>query len=516
VPKTITQYSILISCPSDVQEELAIIEDVINEINRNIGDINGVKLEIKHWGADSYPESGGRPQKLLNKQFVNTCDMAIAVFWTRFGTPTDDYGSGTEEEIEQLLKDDKQVFLYFSDVPLPPSKKNEKEYQRVLNFKEQYHEAHQTKGLYDSYDSIQEFKKKLTNHLYLYVPKLFIDKNIPKQDSSLHIVGIKNGLIDEEIKISPTNIDIKKITNSMVIKAQNLIEEISKVSVQVEVNTVENKSNKIERNPALGLAIKHLEPIPVKIDDKDQEVIKSYLNSELIPYTEDTFFNVIGVNKQLDMIPDWRGNRAYKYTGPSEMVKKYEFILQLLIKIKTLESWKEYLNKVNSLFYLDLGIQNNGSTYDEDVDVTVYVAKNTLIFHNELPIPSELILGSALALNQEIYISRKSHQVKGFDNYPESSRFNPSGLNPSLALESYDEKIERETQEFNESLENIFCYELYEDDQFDIIRFNQSYIKQHDTIAFPSLLLFNKPIENIKVEITSKKSHKKNEHKFYF
>jgi len=198
------------------------------------------------------------------------------------------------------------------------------------------------------------------------------------------------------------------------------------------------------------------------------------------------------------------------------MVKKYEFILQLLIEIKTLESWKEYLNKVNSLFYLDLGIQNNGSTYDEDVDVTVYVAKNTLIFHNELPIPSELILGSALALNQEVYISGKSCQVKGFDNYPESSRFNLSGLNPSLALESYDEKIERETQEFNESLENIFCYELYEDDQFDIIRFNQSYIKQHDTIAFPSLLLFNKPIENIKVEITSKKSHKKNEHKFYF
>lgn len=516
MPKTITQYSILISCPSDVQDELAIIEDVINEINRNIGEINGVKLEIKHWGADSYPESGGRPQKLLNKQFVNTCDMAIAVFWTRFGTPTDDYGSGTEEEIEQLLTDGKQVFLYFSDVPLPPSKQNEAEYQRVLDFKEQYHEAHQTKGLYGSYDSIQEFKKQLTNHLYLYVPKLFIDKNIPKQDSNLHIVGIKNGLIDEEVKISKKNIDIKTITNSMVIRAQNLVEEILKVSVQAELNTAESKLNKTERNPALGLAIRHLEPIPVEIDDDDQEVIKSYLNSELIPYNEDTFFNVIGVNKQLDMIPDWRGNRPYRYTGPSELVKKYEFILELLIEIKTLESWKQYLNKVNSLFYLDLGIQNNGSTYDEDIDVTVYIEKKALIFPNELPLPSELILSSALALNQKIYISRKSHQVKGFDNYPESYSFNHSELNPSLILESYDEKIERKTQEFNESLREIFCYEIYENHQFDIIRFNQRYIKQHDTIAFPSILLFNNPIENIKVEITSKKSHKKNEYNFHF
>lgn len=85
-----------------------------------------------------------------------------------------------------------------------------------------------------------------------------------------------------------------------------------------------------------------------------------------------------------------------------------------------------------------------------------------------------------------------------------------------MILESYDEKIERKTQEFNESLREIFCYEIYENHQFDIIRFNQRYIKQHDTIAFPSILLFNNPIENIKVEITSKKSHKKNEYNFHF
>ena len=27
------------------------------------------------------------------------------MFWTRFGTPTDEYGSGTEEEIEIMLPD---------------------------------------------------------------------------------------------------------------------------------------------------------------------------------------------------------------------------------------------------------------------------------------------------------------------------------------------------------------------------------------------------------------------------
>lgn len=34
---------------------------------------------------------------------------AVAIFWTKFGTPTDKYGSGTEEEIEEMLSSNKQV-----------------------------------------------------------------------------------------------------------------------------------------------------------------------------------------------------------------------------------------------------------------------------------------------------------------------------------------------------------------------------------------------------------------------
>ncbi|WP_353622123.1 hypothetical protein [Halocella sp. SP3-1] len=60
-----------------------------------------------HWETSAFPESGKRPQALLNKQIVNDSDAAIAIFWTRFGTPTEEYDSGTEEEIEKMLKSDK-------------------------------------------------------------------------------------------------------------------------------------------------------------------------------------------------------------------------------------------------------------------------------------------------------------------------------------------------------------------------------------------------------------------------
>lgn len=62
----------------------------------------------------------------------------FAIFWTRFGTPTDKYGSGTEEEIEEMLSAGKQVFMYFLDAPKNPSKVDMEQYKKLENFKEKY------------------------------------------------------------------------------------------------------------------------------------------------------------------------------------------------------------------------------------------------------------------------------------------------------------------------------------------------------------------------------------------
>lgn len=46
-------------------------------------------IQVRQWHKSSYAQSGGKPQALLNEQFVNKCDAAVAMFWTRFGSPTD-------------------------------------------------------------------------------------------------------------------------------------------------------------------------------------------------------------------------------------------------------------------------------------------------------------------------------------------------------------------------------------------------------------------------------------------
>ena len=107
--QSVTLYNLLISCPGDVKDEVALVESAVDEFNELYADPLGITIKTRHWEKSSYAQSGGKPQVLLNEQFVNKCDAAVAIFWTRFGSPTDEYSSGTEEEIEIMLQSGKQV-----------------------------------------------------------------------------------------------------------------------------------------------------------------------------------------------------------------------------------------------------------------------------------------------------------------------------------------------------------------------------------------------------------------------
>lgn len=208
--RNVTQYDLLVSCPSDVKEELEIIKETVDSFNRMFGAANNVSIVAKHWSTDSFPESGGRPQELLNEQFVFGCDAAIAVFWTRFGTPTDQYGSGTEEEIEKLIQSGKQVFLYFSDCAVNPSQIDNNQYQKILSFRDKYKD----KGVYGTYSNINDFKKDFLNHLSLYFVRLLTDKDSTiTTKSKMSISGVVNGKVSEQPKLF-----IKNYSNSQFIQ----------------------------------------------------------------------------------------------------------------------------------------------------------------------------------------------------------------------------------------------------------------------------------------------------------
>ena len=157
-----TTYEIMIASPSDVTEERQIIRNVISDWNAGHTKHYQVTLRPVGWETDSYPETGDHPQTLLNKQMLQGCDLLVGVFWTRIGTPTTNYPSGTVEEIEEHLKANKPALLYFSGKALPQN------FDLVQwNLLQQFKKSCQSRSFYHTYSDTQQFKESFSKHLQL-------------------------------------------------------------------------------------------------------------------------------------------------------------------------------------------------------------------------------------------------------------------------------------------------------------------------------------------------------------
>lgn len=185
MPNNITVYDLLISCPSDVAEYVDMLEKEVLHFNNFFGRFNNVIIRTRHWSKDSYSESGN-PQELLNKQIVDSSDLALAVFWTRFGTPTENYGSGTEEEIERMLAMGKQVFLYFLDKPVCPSKINQEQYKKIQTFINK----HKNEGIFFNVPDEKALANKFRENLGLYFDSIIRGAEFKKNSGKKEILWV--------------------------------------------------------------------------------------------------------------------------------------------------------------------------------------------------------------------------------------------------------------------------------------------------------------------------------------
>lgn len=291
MPRNTTNYDLLISCPGDIIEEIDIIKKCVDEFNRYNGTINNVFIQTRHWSKDSFPQSGGKPQKLLNQQFINNCDAVVALFWTRFGTPTDKYQSGTEEEIDEMIKAGKQVFLYFCDKPITPSQVNNSQFKKVNAFKKKY------VGLYSEYKTIEQFERNFSNHLFMYFIKQVSKKqieihektrfdNIIKEKQNLNILSdyyefndikpIVSYGIPDDLKIEKTNNGFKleiNISDNEKLGKQEFVMALLKYTPSEDMSAFWRNNYWIEFDleTSLGLSAIQLE---IKDENKNKIVDK--------------------------------------------------------------------------------------------------------------------------------------------------------------------------------------------------------------------------------------------------
>ena len=127
MPFTTDTYRVLIASPSDLAEERQVATDAINEWNSQHAVAEATVLLPVKWETHATPRAGVRPQEAINEELVQTSDILIGMFWTKFGTNTGVAESGTVEEIDQFVNAGKPALLYFSRRPVDPNAINLKQ-----------------------------------------------------------------------------------------------------------------------------------------------------------------------------------------------------------------------------------------------------------------------------------------------------------------------------------------------------------------------------------------------------
>lgn len=479
--QSVTLYNLLVSCPGDITEEVKLIESAVEEFNELYADPLGITIKTRHWSKSSYAQSGGKPQALLNEQFVNKCDAAVAIFWTKFGSPTDEYGSGTEEEIEIMLQSGKQVFMYFSDKPLPPSQMNDEGYKKIQAFREKYKD----RGIYFTYSSEEEFKKLFFAHLSMH---FLSDQKVKevKNDrvSELKLMGIdENGTLSDEASICAFVLNTQTTMRHYLDTIRSMYQEIAGMNVGKRM-TVNNAF-------VAGLTR------PVDIDEEEREFITT-VAKQLEMDLPDDFFDLGNLNKD-SLSVSFLGGPNLK--GSPEEIQKYRKIKKLRETISKALEWAPVEKAFSDKQCLRLAIQNCGKAIDEDVEITFEIPRKSLLTMTEFPNFKNDEMGYLLN-DCDMSVLFGIDSTAEYVEYSESERNRTTNYTPRpYGLPGY---VPNYSDDFIEELNNVFCYSIYSSGDNYIVKLKVDYIKHNTTVAFPSILFVKDEIIEIPYKITSK------------
>ena len=485
MPRNVTQYDLLISCPGDIKDEIPLINKAVEEFNSLFSDVLGISIRTKHWSKNAYAQSGGKPQALLNQQFVKECDAAVALFWTRFGTPTDEYGSGTEEEIEIMLESDKQVFMYFSDKPVSPSLHNPAEYAKVREFREKYKD----RGVYFTYTSDDEFYKLFFAHLTQhFMAEKRVAEVRAERASELVLKGIDDsGKLSESAEFQPLRLNTQQSLGRMIAEIKVLIGEISNIHLQ-------------RATGKLG-AICYGMNSPVEVSEARVQTIEEVAKMWEISLPED-FFCVGNLAKDT-LASAAAVFRGPTYVGTHEEKRKYSLIQELYQKIIEASNWGDIERGFKNVMCVRLALCNIGNQADDEIDVTIRIPQYQLLTLDELP-PLDTDTMRYLTRDCNLHDLLGIHSTAQYGCYDSAMSYQPQLISPRKS-QIFPSDVDY-AEDYAEELADIFCYDVYADGNEYVIKLKFDHLKHHNAAAFPAALLLKEKPEKIQYTITSKNS----------
>jgi len=174
-PELVRLVRIVAVSPSDVMAERELLATVVEELNRVVAPSRGCQLRLWRWETDAHPGLHLEgPQGLIDDAMqIDDADVVVGIFWTRFGTPTLDSGSGTEHELRRACeawqaRRRPQVMVYFRERRGRPKDADAAQLERLLRFRE----AMPTQLLWWTYAKPVDFERAVRGHLTDFIMRL--------------------------------------------------------------------------------------------------------------------------------------------------------------------------------------------------------------------------------------------------------------------------------------------------------------------------------------------------------
>jgi len=166
-------FRLFVASPRDVQEERSRMPKVVESLNRTLGKLLNIVIELWRWEADA-PPGVGEPQALIDPE-LDAADVVLVIFWNRFGTPASNGVTGTQGEVVRSLKRwsksrRPQVMIYFCQRPARLERTELEQRLKLLDFRERISSL----VLAVDYEEAQEFEWRVRDDLFLTISGLVV------------------------------------------------------------------------------------------------------------------------------------------------------------------------------------------------------------------------------------------------------------------------------------------------------------------------------------------------------
>jgi hypothetical protein len=176
MPTPIIEYRCLLISPSDVSQERDALTNLVQLWNAQVGAGLNARLELVRWESHATPDMSDSAQNVINAQLLESCDLGIAVFWSRLGTPTEAYPSGSIEEIYKLVQKGARVLVYFCSRPIPQEAIGTEQFAKLQTMRAKLYQE----GLLATYSNVANLREQVNLHLTNIITQLLsTDRAVP-------------------------------------------------------------------------------------------------------------------------------------------------------------------------------------------------------------------------------------------------------------------------------------------------------------------------------------------------